>query len=57
MNRNNEDHRSPTFPALAKSVLEDVKLLFRTQTGTPFIFPSSGTTQICEILRNAALKP
>ncbi|KAG0614175.1 hypothetical protein M758_6G156300 [Ceratodon purpureus] len=43
MNRNNEDHRSPAFPSLSKSVIDDVKQLFGTQTATSFIFPSSGT--------------
>lgn len=38
-----EDHRSPDFPALTKAIIPKLKNLFRTQTGTPFIFPSSGT--------------
>ncbi len=38
-----EDHRSSDFPALANSVLEDLKGIFKTTTGQPFIFPSSGT--------------
>jgi len=38
-----EDHRSPDFPALTNSIIPRLKRLFRTQTGTPFIFPSSGT--------------
>eukprot|EP00244_Chara_vulgaris_P005993 TRINITY_DN229_c0_g1_i4.p1 TRINITY_DN229_c0_g1~~TRINITY_DN229_c0_g1_i4.p1 ORF type:complete len:402 (-),score=57.48 TRINITY_DN229_c0_g1_i4:351-1556(-) len=43
MNRGNEDHRSPAFPKLSKSVLEDVKRLFKTTTGTSFIIPCTGT--------------
>lgn len=43
MNRNNEDHRSPAFPTLAKSVVEDMKQLFGTTTATSFIFPCTGT--------------
>jgi len=38
-----EDHRSPDFPLLTNEVIPKLKKLFRTQTGTPFIFPSSGT--------------
>ncbi|HEU4459277.1 MAG TPA: aminotransferase class V-fold PLP-dependent enzyme [Methylibium sp.] len=38
-----EDHRSPKFPALALECLAGLKKVFKTQTGTPFIFPSSGT--------------
>ena len=38
-----EDHRAPTFPALARACLEGLKPVFRTATGTPFIFPASGT--------------
>src|SRR5665213_324 len=38
-----EDHRSSAFPELTVSLLGSLKKLFKTQTGTPFIFPSSGT--------------
>ena len=38
-----EDHRSPIFPQLARSCLNGLKPVFKTATGTPFIFPSSGT--------------
>jgi len=38
-----EDHRSPIFPELAKACLNGLKPIFKTTTGTPFIFPSSGT--------------
>uniref|UniRef100_A0A0D6R2M3 alanine--glyoxylate transaminase n=1 Tax=Araucaria cunninghamii TaxID=56994 RepID=A0A0D6R2M3_ARACU len=43
MNRNNEDYRSPAVPALTKNLLEDVKKIFKTITGTPFIIPTTGT--------------
>jgi alanine-glyoxylate transaminase/serine-glyoxylate transaminase/serine-pyruvate transaminase len=42
MTRNNEDHRSPAFPVLSKTCLEDVKQLFGTKKGHAFIFPSTG---------------
>jgi alanine-glyoxylate transaminase/serine-glyoxylate transaminase/serine-pyruvate transaminase len=38
-----EDHRSSRFPELANGVLGDLKRLYKTTTGQPFIFPSSGT--------------
>jgi alanine-glyoxylate transaminase/serine-glyoxylate transaminase/serine-pyruvate transaminase len=38
-----EDHRSPKFPELARACLNGLKPIFKTATGTPFIFPSSGT--------------
>lgn len=38
-----EDHRSSKFPDLTKSVLDDLKGVFKTATGTPVIFPSTGT--------------
>lgn len=43
MNRNNEDYRSPAIPALTKTLLEDVKKIFKTTSGTPFIIPTTGT--------------
>jgi alanine-glyoxylate transaminase/serine-glyoxylate transaminase/serine-pyruvate transaminase len=43
MSRNNEDYRSPAIPALTKTLLEDVKQIFKTTTGTPFLFPTTGT--------------
>ncbi|WOL17199.1 serine--glyoxylate aminotransferase [Canna indica] len=43
MNRNNEDYRSPAVPALTKTLLEDVKKIFKTTSGTPFIIPTTGT--------------
>lgn len=44
MNRNNEDYRAPAIPALTKTLLEDVKKIFKTTSGTPFIIPTTGTT-------------
>ena len=38
-----EDHRSPIFPKLLKPVLEDLKKVFKTETGQAFIFPATGT--------------
>jgi alanine-glyoxylate transaminase / serine-glyoxylate transaminase / serine-pyruvate transaminase len=38
-----EDHRSPTFPALTQACLSGLKSVFKTCTGTPLLFPSSGT--------------
>ena len=38
-----EDHRSPIFPELARACLSGLKPIFKTSSGTPFIFPSSGT--------------
>jgi alanine-glyoxylate transaminase/serine-glyoxylate transaminase/serine-pyruvate transaminase len=38
-----EDHRSSKFPELTLHVLSDLKRVFKTKTGTPIIFPSSGT--------------
>lgn len=38
-----EDHRSPKFPQLTRTCLEGLKKVFQTQTGTTFLFPSSGT--------------
>ncbi|KAE8691666.1 Serine--glyoxylate aminotransferase [Hibiscus syriacus] len=43
MNGNNEDYRSPAIPAITKTLLEDVKKIFKTTTGTPFLIPTTGT--------------
>ena len=43
MHRAMEDHRSSDFPALTGAVLDGLKQIFKTKTGQPFIFPSSGT--------------
>jgi len=37
------DHRAPGFPAFLDGLLEDLKRVFRTETGRAFIFPASGT--------------
>jgi alanine-glyoxylate transaminase/serine-glyoxylate transaminase/serine-pyruvate transaminase len=39
----NEDHRSSTFPDLVLPLLRDLKQIFKTEAGTPFIFPGTGT--------------
>jgi len=38
-----EDHRSSIFPELARACLNGLKPVFKTTTGTPILFPSSGT--------------
>jgi alanine-glyoxylate transaminase/serine-glyoxylate transaminase/serine-pyruvate transaminase len=38
-----EDHRSPKFPELTRACLTGLKSIFKTVTGAPIIFPSSGT--------------
>ena len=38
-----EDHRSPAFPNLLKPLLEDLKKIFKTESGQAFIFPATGT--------------
>ncbi|MFI4890098.1 MAG: aminotransferase class V-fold PLP-dependent enzyme [Steroidobacterales bacterium] len=38
-----EDHRSPIFPELARACLDGLKPVFKTTTGSPILFPSSGT--------------
>src|SRR5271168_5275869 len=38
-----EDHRSPIFPELARACLSGLNPKFKPSSGTPFIFPSSGT--------------
>ena len=38
-----EDHRSADFPDLVKPLLEDLKKIFKTQSGRTFIFPATGT--------------
>jgi alanine-glyoxylate transaminase/serine-glyoxylate transaminase/serine-pyruvate transaminase len=38
-----EDHRSPIFPELARTCLNGLKPVFKTTSGTPILFPSSGT--------------
>lgn len=38
-----EDHRSSKFPDLTIGCLQDLKKVFKTDKGTPLMFPSSGT--------------
>ena len=38
-----EDMRAPDFPEFTKPLLEDVKRIFKSETGQAFIFPGSGT--------------
>lgn len=38
-----EDHRRPDFPQLVTPLLENLKKIFRTETGQCFIFPATGT--------------
>ena len=38
-----EDHRSSAFPDLALPLFAGLRKLFKTATGTPFIFPATGT--------------
>lgn len=38
-----EDHRSPIFPNLLKPILQDLKKVFKTETGQAFYFPATGT--------------
>ena len=38
-----EDHRSPDFPQITTQITDGLKRVFKTENGTPFVFPSSGT--------------
>ncbi len=38
-----EDHRAPDLPKFILPLFADLKKVFKTQTGTPFLFPASGT--------------
>src|SRR6266702_2727528 len=38
-----EDHRSPIFPELTRACLSALKPVFKTTSGSPILFPSSGT--------------
>ncbi|MBK8005766.1 MAG: aminotransferase class V-fold PLP-dependent enzyme [Gemmatimonadetes bacterium] len=38
-----EDHRSSAFPELTLPIFRDLKKVFKTETGTPFVFPGTGT--------------
>ncbi|HEX2250686.1 MAG TPA: aminotransferase class V-fold PLP-dependent enzyme [Gemmatimonadales bacterium] len=43
MHRAMEDHRSSDFPTLAAPLFTELKKIFKTESGQPFIFPASGT--------------
>src|ERR1700686_1407458 len=43
MNVSMEDPRPAIFPELPRACLDNLKPIFKTTTGTPIIFPSSGT--------------
>ncbi len=43
MNLPMEDMRASTFPELTLPIFEDLKTVFRNETGRVFIYPSSGT--------------
>lgn len=43
MVRASENHRDPHFAALAFSLFEDLPKLFKSEKGTAFIFPATGT--------------
>ncbi|MBA3446132.1 MAG: aminotransferase class V-fold PLP-dependent enzyme [Pseudaminobacter sp.] len=43
MNVPMEDMRAPSFPQFTLPLFEDIKKVFRNETGRVFIFPSSGT--------------
>ncbi|MCP5082376.1 MAG: aminotransferase class V-fold PLP-dependent enzyme [Alphaproteobacteria bacterium] len=43
MNMQTVDHRAPDFVKLLAPVLEDLKKVFKTKTGTVITFPASGT--------------
>lgn len=38
-----EDHRSSSFPEFTAPIFRDLKKVFKTETGTPFVFPGTGT--------------
>ena len=43
INRPMEDMRAPDFPDFTKPLLEDLKKIFKTESGQVFVFPGSGT--------------
>ncbi len=47
-----EDHRAPDFPAFVTPLLNDLKKVFRTETGKVLVFPGSGTGGWEAALRN-----
>jgi alanine-glyoxylate transaminase/serine-glyoxylate transaminase/serine-pyruvate transaminase len=53
MHRAMEDHRSSAFPELPRSIFPDLKKVFRTTNGQPFIFAATGTAMWEASLVNA----
>jgi alanine-glyoxylate transaminase/serine-glyoxylate transaminase/serine-pyruvate transaminase len=53
MHRAQEDHRSSAFPELPRSLFADLKKVYRTTAGQPFIFPASGSAMWEASLVNA----
>ncbi|MDB2391158.1 aminotransferase class V-fold PLP-dependent enzyme [Alphaproteobacteria bacterium] len=47
-----EDHRAPDLPDFTLPLFADLKKIFRTETGTVFVFPGSGTSGWEAALRN-----
>ena len=47
-----EDHRAPDLPDFTLPLFADLKKVFRTETGTVFVFPGSGTGGWEAALRN-----
>src|SRR5437867_12658196 len=43
MDRPMEDHRSSAFPRLTLSLFPDLRQVFQTGDGQPFVFPATGT--------------
>ncbi len=43
MDRAMEDHRSAAFPELTTELFRELKRVFKTTSGQPFIFPATGT--------------
>jgi alanine-glyoxylate transaminase/serine-glyoxylate transaminase/serine-pyruvate transaminase len=43
MDRPMEDHRSSAFPKLTQGLLRDLRTIFHTVDGQPFIFPATGS--------------
>lgn len=38
-----EDHRAPDLPSFVKPLMEDLKQVFKTETGSVVVFPGTGT--------------
>ena len=38
-----QDHRAPDFPEFTKPLFDDLKKIFKTETGRVFVYPCSGT--------------